>query len=92
MELLKPKEGDTVVISGAGGAVGSHVGQLAKIKGCRAVGITGTDEKGNWLVNELGFDAFINYNNTDFEKRLVEVAPKGIDCYFDNVKSKSFIY
>lgn len=74
-----------MVISGAGGAVGSHVGQLAKITKCHAVGITGSDEKGNWLVNELGFDAYINYKKPDFVKRLEEVTPKGIDCYFDNV-------
>lgn len=62
------------------------MGQLAKIKGCRAVGIAGTDEKGKWLVDELGFDAFINYKDPDFVKRLEEAAPKGIDSYFDNVK------
>lgn len=61
------------------------MGQLAKIKGCRAVGITGTAEKGKWLVDELGFDAFINYKEPDLTKRLEEVTPKGIDCYFDNV-------
>lgn len=85
LELGKPKAGDTIVISGAGGAVGSHVGQLAKIKGCRAVGITGSDEKGKWLVEELGFDAFINYKHPDFTKQLETATPKGIDCYFDNV-------
>lgn len=61
---------------------------MAKIKGCRAVGVTGSDEKGKWLVDELGFDAFINYKNSDFDKRLEEAAPKGIDCYFDNVTNK----
>lgn len=85
LELCKPKEGEVVVISGAAGAVGSHVGQLAKLKGCRAVGITGSDEKGHWLVNELGFDSYVNYKAFDFVKKLEEVTPNGIDCYFDNV-------
>ncbi|XP_023022660.1 prostaglandin reductase 1 [Leptinotarsa decemlineata] len=85
LEICKPKKGETVVVSGAAGAVGSHVGQIAKIKGCTVIGITGSDEKGKWLVDELGFDHFINYKTTDLEKVLPEVAPNGIDCYFDNV-------
>lgn len=74
-----------MVVSGAAGAVGSHVGQIAKIKGCRVIGITGSDEKGKILVDELGFDAYINYKKPDLAKTLSEYAPKGVDCYFDNV-------
>lgn len=85
LDLAKPKEGDTVVISGAGGAVGSHVGQIAKIKGCKAIGITGSDEKGKWLVNELGCDACVNYKSPSFAQELKQVVPDGIDIYFDNV-------
>ncbi|KAF5307609.1 hypothetical protein FQR65_LT06765 [Abscondita terminalis] len=85
LELCQPKQGETVVVSSAGGAVGSHVGQIAKIKGCKVIGITGSDEKGKWLVNELGFDHFINYKNPNFVNTLTEYTPQGIDCYFDNV-------
>jgi len=85
LELCNPKQGETVVVSGAAGAVGNHVGQIAKIKGCRAIGIAGDDEKGKWLTNELGFDHFINYKKHDVRKQLKECAPKGVDCYFDNV-------
>lgn len=80
-----------MVISGAGGAVGSHVGQIAKIKGCKAVGITGSDDKGKWLVNELGFDAYVNYKDPNFTKSLSEATPQGIDCYFDNVIKISYL-
>lgn len=75
-----------MVITGAAGAVGSHVGQIAKIKGCRVIGIAGSDAKGKVLVDELGFDVFINYKKQDVAKALSEHAPKGIDCYFDNVR------
>lgn len=74
------------MISGAGGAVGSHVGQIAKIKGCKVIGIAGSDEKGDWLVNELGFDHFINYKKPNLAKHLKNYAPDGVDCYFDNVR------
>lgn len=74
-----------MVVSGAAGAVGSHVGQIAKIKGCRVVGITGSDEKGKVLVDELGFDAFVNYKNGDLVNALKKAAPNGVDNYFDNV-------
>lgn len=84
MEICKPKSGETVVITGAAGAVGSHVGQIAKIKGCTVIGIAGSDEKNEWLKS-LGFDHVINYKKQDVAKALAEVAPKGIDCYFDNV-------
>uniref|UniRef100_A0A6P7FDR9 15-oxoprostaglandin 13-reductase n=1 Tax=Diabrotica virgifera virgifera TaxID=50390 RepID=A0A6P7FDR9_DIAVI len=85
LELCQPKEGETVVVSGAAGAVGSHVGQIAKIKGCTVIGIAGSDEKGKWLTEELGFDHFINYKTANIPEELKKAAPKGIDCYFDNV-------
>ncbi len=81
----KPKEGETVVVSGAAGAVGSVVGQIAKLKGCRVVGIAGGAEKCAWLTDELGFDAAIDYKNEDVGKALRAAAPKGVDVYFDNV-------
>jgi NADPH-dependent curcumin reductase len=85
LDVAKVKEGETVVVSGAAGAVGSVVGQIAKIKGARAVGIAGGAEKCRWLVDELGFDAAIDYKSEDVRKALREHAPKGIDVYFDNV-------
>jgi NADPH-dependent curcumin reductase CurA len=86
LEVGQPKEGETVVVSGAAGAVGTVVGQIAKLKGCRVVGIAGSDEKNEYLVNELGFDAVINYKTTDnMKKALSEACPQGIDVYFDNV-------
>ncbi|MBC7408693.1 MAG: NADP-dependent oxidoreductase [Arcicella sp.] len=80
-----PKEGETVVVSGASGAVGSVVGQIAKIKGCKVVGIAGDQEKCDYCVNELGFDACINYKTEDVKKALRIACPEGIDIYFDNV-------
>ncbi|XP_066139233.1 prostaglandin reductase 1-like [Euwallacea fornicatus] len=85
LEICNPKPGETVAISGAAGAVGSHVGQIAKLKGCKVIGIAGSDDKGKWLTDELKFDHFINYKTQDVRKALREVAAKGIDCYFDNV-------
>jgi prostaglandin reductase 1 len=85
LELCKPKAGETVVVTGAAGAVGSLVGQIAKIKGCKVVGFAGSDEKCKWLEDELGFDKAINYKNGDMAKALKEAAPEGVDCYFDNV-------
>jgi len=79
------KEGDTVVVSGAAGAVGSVVGQVAKIKGARVIGIAGGPKKCSYLVDELGFDAAIDYKNDDVRAALKKHAPKGIDLYFDNV-------
>ncbi|XP_055604500.1 prostaglandin reductase 1-like [Uranotaenia lowii] len=84
LEICKPKEGETVVVSGAAGAVGSVVGQIAKIKGCRVIGIVGTDEKCEW-IRSLGFDAAINYKTANIATELKKAAPKGVDCYFDNV-------
>ncbi|MDN5917150.1 MAG: NADP-dependent oxidoreductase [Pseudonocardia sp.] len=79
------RDGETVVVSGAAGAVGSVAGQLAKIKGCRVVGIAGGPEKCAWITEELGFDAAIDYRAEDVKKALRAAAPDGIDVYFDNV-------
>ena len=79
------KEGETVLVSGAAGAVGSVVGQIAKIKGCRVVGIAGGKEKCDYLINELGFDGAIDYKNESVLKGIKQHCPKGIDVYFDNV-------
>jgi NADPH-dependent curcumin reductase CurA len=84
IDIGRPAEGETVVVSGAGGAVGGAVGQIAKIKGCRVVGIAGGSEKCSY-VQELGFDATIDYKSDDVMKALGEQFPKGIDVYFDNV-------
>ena len=86
LDICKPAPGETVVVSGAAGAVGSLVGQIAKIKRCRAVGIAGSNEKIKYLVAELGYDAAVNYKeNPDLYARLKEACPNGIDVYFDNV-------
>ncbi len=85
LDVGAAKEGDTVVVSGAAGAVGTVVGQIAKIKGCRVVGIAGGADKCRWLVDGLGFDAAIDYKSEDVRKALREHCPKGIDVYFDNV-------
>ncbi len=84
-DIGKPKEGETVVISGAAGAVGSTVGQLAKLTGCRVVGIAGTEDKLRYLTEELGFDAAINYKSSTFAQELKEACPDGVDVYFENV-------
>ncbi|GAB1407157.1 NADP-dependent oxidoreductase [Thermomonas brevis] len=85
LDVGEAKEGDTVVVSGAAGAVGGVVGQVAKIKGCRVVGIAGGEEKCRYLVDELGFDAAIDYKREDVRAALRQHCPKGIDVYFDNV-------
>lgn len=85
LEVGAPKEGETVVVSGAAGAVGSLVGQIAKLKGCRVVGIAGGPEKCSWIVEELGFDAAIDYKGEDVGEALRKHCPEGIDVYFDNV-------
>jgi NADPH-dependent curcumin reductase CurA len=85
LEMGKPVAGETVVVSAASGAVGAVVGQLAKMKSCRAVGIAGTDDKCRYVVEELGFDAAINYRTEDLAAGLAKACPDGIDVYFDNV-------
>jgi NADPH-dependent curcumin reductase len=85
LDVGEPKRGDTVVVSAAAGAVGSIVGQIAKIKGCRTVGLAGTREKCAWIKDELGFDAAINYRTDDVSTALAAACPDGIDVYFDNV-------
>lgn len=86
LEKGKPLAGETVLVSAAAGAVGSLVGQIAKLKGCRAVGIAGSDEKCRWIVEELGFDAAINYrDNPDLVGAIRQACPEGVDVFFDNV-------
>jgi len=84
LECGQPKTGETVVVSAAAGSVGSIVGQIAKLKGCRVVGIAGGAEKGQWLVDELGFDAAVDYKSPEFKRQLRAAVPDGIDVYFDN--------
>ncbi|MGC4049745.1 MAG: NADP-dependent oxidoreductase [Paludibaculum sp.] len=85
MELCAPKSGETVLVSGAAGAVGSAVGQIAKILGCRVVGTSGTDAKSQY-IQSLGFDAALNYRtDRPYAQSLARLCPAGIDCYFDNV-------
>jgi NADPH-dependent curcumin reductase CurA len=85
LDIGRPEPGQTVVVSGAAGAVGSVAGQIARIKGCRAVGIAGGPEKCEWLTQELGFDAAIDYKRGDLRAQLREHTPNGVDVYFDNV-------
>ncbi|MBK8293605.1 MAG: NADP-dependent oxidoreductase [Solirubrobacterales bacterium] len=85
LEIGEPKEGETVVVSAAAGAVGSVAGQLAKLKGARVVGIAGGPEKCSWLVDELGFDATVDYKADDWRDQLKEATPNGIDVDFENV-------
>ena len=85
LDVGKPEVGDTVVVSAASGAVGQVVGQIARIMGCRVVGTAGSDEKVDFIVNELGFDAGINYKTEDVDAALAAACPDGIDVYFDNV-------
>ncbi|MFM5979074.1 MAG: NADP-dependent oxidoreductase [Sphaerospermopsis kisseleviana] len=85
LDIGKPQPGETLVVSAASGAVGSLVGQIGKIKGCRVVGITSSDEKCRYLLEELGFDAAINYKTADLSPALAASCPHGIDIYFENV-------
>lgn len=86
IDIGKPKPGDTLLVSTAAGAVGSLAGQIGKIKGCRTVGLAGSDEKCRWIVEELGFDAAINYKTCgDLKQAIAEACPDGVDIYFDNV-------
>lgn len=88
LEIGQPKAGETVVVSAASGAVGQVVGQIAKLKGCRVVGIAGADDKCAYVVDELGFDACVNYRDDDFPAKLKAACPDGIDVYFENVGGK----
>jgi NADPH-dependent curcumin reductase CurA len=85
LHIGRPQEGETVVVSAAAGSVGSFVGQIAKIKGCRVVGIAGGKEKCDWLLSELGFDAAVDYKGGSLFRNLKAAVPQGIDVYFDNV-------
>ena len=88
LDCGQPKAGETVVVSAAAGSVGSIVGQIAKIKGCRVIGIAGGAEKGRWLTEDLGFDQAIDYKAPDFKRQMREIG--GIDVYFDNVGGDIF--
>ncbi|HVI32901.1 NADP-dependent oxidoreductase [Phenylobacterium sp.] len=90
LECGQPKAGETVVVSAAAGSVGSIVGQIAKLKGCRVVGIAGGEAKGRWLTEELGFDAAVDYKAGNLRQQFKEVLPNGIDVYFDNVGGDVF--
>ncbi|MBM3391399.1 MAG: NADP-dependent oxidoreductase [Betaproteobacteria bacterium] len=90
MDICAPKAGETVVVTAASGAVGSVVGQLAKMKGCRAVGIAGGAEKCRYVVDELGFDACVDYKAGNLWKDIKEATPNGIDCLFENVGGEIF--
>jgi NADPH-dependent curcumin reductase len=85
LDVGRPRAGETVLVSGAAGATGSIVGQIARLKGCRAVGIAGSDEKCAWLLDELGFDAAINYRTDDVPRAIRTACPDGVDVFFDNV-------
>lgn len=85
LDVGRPKQGETVVVSGAAGATGSVAGQIAKIKGCRVIGIAGGADKCRWVTDVAGFDAVIDYKAENVGARLRELCPKGIDIYFDNV-------
>jgi NADPH-dependent curcumin reductase CurA len=85
LEIGRPQPGETVVVAAASGAVGSVVGQIAKIRGCRAVGIAGGAEKCRFVAGELGFDACVDHRAPDFARQLEAACPKGIDVYFENV-------
>jgi NADPH-dependent curcumin reductase CurA len=90
MNIGQPKPGETVVVAAASGAVGSVVGQLAKIRGCRSVGIAGGDRKCRYVMDELGLDACVDHRQTDFAEALKAACPKGIDVYFENVGGPVF--
>jgi hypothetical protein len=85
LDIGRPKAGETVVVSAAAGAVGSAVGQIAKIKGCRVVGVAGSQDKCDYVVKELGFDACVNYRTQEVFAGLKQACPNGIDVYFENV-------
>jgi NADPH-dependent curcumin reductase CurA len=85
LDVGRPTEGETVLVSGAAGATGSVAGQIARIQGCRVVGTAGSDDKCAMVVDEYGFDACINYRTEDLRKRVPEACPDGVDVFFDNV-------
>jgi NADPH-dependent curcumin reductase CurA len=85
LDIGRPRASETIVVSAAAGSVGSIVGQIGRIKGCRVVGIAGSDEKCRWLVEHLGFDAAVDYRQRGLFKALRQAAPAGVDIYFDNV-------
>jgi NADPH-dependent curcumin reductase CurA len=84
LDVARPRPGETVLVSGAAGAVGSIAGQIAKLAGCRVIGTTGGAEKSKWIVDELGFDAAIDYKSDNLDKALKAACPNGLDVYFDN--------
>lgn len=90
LKLAELKAGETVLISAAAGAVGNVAGQIAKIKGCKVVGITSSKEKADWLINQIGFDAVVNYKSENFYKEIRSVCPDKVDVYFDNVGGSIF--
>lgn len=90
LDIGQPQAGETVVVAAASGAVGSVVGQIAKIKGCRAVGIAGGAEKCRFVVDELGFDACVDHRGSDFKQELAAACPQGIDVYFESVGGRVF--
>jgi hypothetical protein len=90
LDIGQPRPGETVVVSAASGAVGSVVGQIARIKGCRAVGVAGSPEKCEYVVRDLGFDACVNYKAADFRAALAAACPNGVDVYFENVGGAVF--
>ena len=89
LDITKPKAGETLVVSAAAGAVGSIVCQIGKIKGCRVIGISGSQDKCDWLVNDLGIDGSINYKSENLREKLKELCPGGVDIYFENVGGKN---
>ncbi|WP_220719847.1 NADP-dependent oxidoreductase [Agarivorans litoreus] len=84
LEIAKPKAGETLLVSGAAGSVGSLVGQIAKAEGLHVVGVAGSDEKCRWLVEDLGFDGAVNYKTDNIAKKVAELTPNGVDIYFEN--------
>ncbi|WMW82528.1 NADP-dependent oxidoreductase [Undibacterium cyanobacteriorum] len=89
-QIMQVKAGETVLVSAASGAVGSVVGQLAKLQGCRVIGIAGGSEKCEYVVNQLGFDACVDYKSQDWQQQLIAASPQGIDAIFENVGGEVF--
>ncbi len=90
LNIGQPKEGETLVVAAASGAVGSAVGQIAKIKACRVIGIAGSPEKCRFVIDDLGFDDCINHREPDFAEKLAEACPEGVDIYWENVGGAVF--